>query len=692
MARRDKVADRLSMLKDIVDSSNNSRQQDLFGNEIIDLDSETPSPELTNTAKDNFQPVQHSEQTEKLSPLQRLAGSSSFESKSEQASERDGSSESRKETIPSEADNPFVIVDIPAPEKVEPSKQEIKLQQQLQAQKLQAEIQEQKRLQQEAKLRERDEQRQLQAQKKLEQKQEQEKKRQEQLQIQEHKKQEKKELREKQKLEHLANLEKSKEENRILLEAKAEQKALLLEEKRILQEQKEIDQLRLLEERKKAKEKKKALRQKKREENPPGEKIKAVFSKIGQTFIRLGKSFADFIRNFQLFETGSAPYRFLEKCKAGLKKFFSSVASFFAFVFKKKTLKILIPSLIILILAVNRLPSLIYNLVAEDDELTVFATVNEEFAGSVDETLAAYPNEDFDNDNIYNGLDDHPFDKDADRNGVIDSDTSSTFKCDSAVKLGDLTFIPKNSQCGVTDMHGFYVINGYEDNWLKIDNFSSFYPYIYANDRWEPAEYEVSSGSLLVYIPSDYCYLRLLPERSEYTSTLYLFNSEFSIDYETIGGRVIDGILTVFYPYRSDCPYDIGCRERKLPGIEAVSGDVMAAPTVTKVNTSNLSRFRQMPMNDKDLRQIYLSVSNNSTRVLSVQSDEGESLLIVYGFDYMGNLYVADYNDTTKRGKLDIKPYAQLISDAEGNITVSYTIEIKGMGADSEDSKIVLIK
>lgn len=717
MAKRDSMSDRLSQLKRLTPSSNKSSQQDLFGTEVIDLD-------LSSGKKDKRRNTQNAEQkpSERLSGeslINRMNGISSVSEQQNSLHEQGYSSSPEFHTSqpqPQTTDNPFVVIAPPEQEfPAGPSKQELKLQQQLEAQKLQAQIQEQKRLQQEAKAREREEQRQLQAQRKLAQQQEQERKRIEQekkkqeqeqqrlqqlqrqeqlrlqqLQIQEQKKAEQKRLQEEKERERLAQLEKKSEETRLRLQEKADQKAMLLEERRILQEQQRIAQMKIDEERQREKEHKRALRQKERAENPPSKKIKAFFEAIGAACFKIGSSVGNFIRNFSLFETGSAPSRFFSACGKGIKKFFAGIRSFFAFLFRWKTLRILVPVLIILTIAVNRLPSFIFNHVYKDDSLTVFGNIDKAYALSLKNTIEGYANEDFDGDGIFNSLDENPFDQDADRNGVIDSNDTLSFKCNTGVKTGDITFIPETSQCGVTEMYGYYIVNGYADGWLKIDGFSTFFPYIYDDKQWKPAEFEVNNGSLLVYIPNDYCYLRLLPERSDYISTLYIFNKELSFDYETIGGRVLDGILTVFYPYRSECPYDIGCRERTIEAIGEGDDDVMADKTYTVINKSNLSRFKQMPLTDTDLRNIYMSISHNTTRILSVQSDEGEMLLIAYGYDYMGNLYVADYNDTSKRSKIEVRPYSHLVMDEKGNLSSYCTVEISGMGI-KEGSKIVLV-
>lgn len=392
---------------------------------------------------------------------------------------------------------------------------------------------------------------------------------------------------------------------------------------------------------------------------------------------------------FHIFNKGSKAAKGVENAKTKTKNFFKA--------FTMKRVLVTLSILFIFVIAVNQLPSLIYGWVAGDkkeDKQSLIFTVDDTYADAVDKAVHDQPNEDFDNDLILNGLDEYPFDKDHDNNGIIDSDASSTFALQTPIKVDDVVYEAKSAKSGVTKYLDYYAFNGLEGEWVRIMD-CEYYPYAYYDDNWHEVEYEHKDGSTYVKIPKDYCLVKLLRQKSQELTAVYIFGKKRT-DYNTehFGGKVMAGFFTVLYPYKSDCPFKVGYREKYIEYFddEYVTQDRISSANVTKVNPNNLSRFSAMPIDANDLAVIYNRISESRASVISMQSDKGEILLIAYGYDYLGNLYVADYYDTDKKGKLDITTTAKLIKTENGDYKAYSTVSFNGAGITSDKYKAVLIK
>ena len=156
---------------------------------------------------------------------------------------------------------------------------------------------------------------------------------------------------------------------------------------------------------------------------------------------------------------------------------------------------------------------------------------------------------------------------------------------------------------------------------------------------------------------------------SEFDAILVKNDAIVAIEFKNYGGKIMAGFFTVLYPYNSDCPFKIGYREKYVEffGDEYSKQDRISSANVSKVNPNNLSRFSSMPLDETDLAVIYNRISSSKASVISMQSDKGEVLLIAYGYDYLGNIYVADYYDNEKKGKLNVTTQARLIKTENGD-------------------------
>lgn len=392
---------------------------------------------------------------------------------------------------------------------------------------------------------------------------------------------------------------------------------------------------------------------------------------------------------FHIFQKGSKAAKGVETAKRKTKGFLKAI-----------TLKRVLATLSILlvfVIAVNQLPSLIYGWFASDkkeDKQSLIFTVDDTYSDAVDKAIHDHPNEDFDNDLILNGLDEYPFDKDHDKNGIIDSDTSSTFALQTPIKVGNVVYEAKDAKCGVTQYLDYYAFNGLEGEWVRIVDCNN-YPYAYYDNTWHSVEYEHKDDSTYIKIPKDYCIVRLLEEKSKELTAVYIFGKKrTSYTTEHLGGKIMAGFFTVLYPYNSDCPFKIGYREKYVEffGDEYSKQDRISSANVSKVNPNNLSRFSSMPLDETDLAVIYNRISSSKASVISMQSDKGEVLLIAYGYDYLGNIYVADYYDNEKKGKLNVTTQARLIKTENGDYKAYSTVSLDGCGISSDKYKAVLVK
>ena len=392
---------------------------------------------------------------------------------------------------------------------------------------------------------------------------------------------------------------------------------------------------------------------------------------------------------FHIFKKGSKAAKGVETVKRKTKGFFKAFTV-------KKVLAVL-SILLVFVIALNQLPSLIYSWFAgekKEEKQSLIFTVDDTYSDSIDKAIHDYPNEDFDNDLILNGLDEYPFDKDHDNNGIIDSDTSSTFALQTPIKVGDVVYEAKDAKCGVTQYLDYYAFNGLENEWVRVVDCEK-YPYAYYDNNWHSVEYEHKDDSTYIKIPKNYCLVRLLESKSKELTAVYIFGKKRT-DYTTehLGGKMMAGFFTLLYPYNSDCPFKLGYREKYIEYFadDFVTQDRISSANVTKVNPNNLSRFSSMPIDDNDLAVIYNRIAESRASVISMQSDKGEILLIAYGYDYLGNLYVADYYDNEKKGKLNVTTQAKLIKTASGDYKAYSTVSFNGCGISSNKYKAVLVK
>lgn len=388
---------------------------------------------------------------------------------------------------------------------------------------------------------------------------------------------------------------------------------------------------------------------------------------------------------FSVFKENTKAYRTSMRIRASVKAFFSKILSFF----KSLTPKRAIISFFILffaLCAINRIPSFIYGLVkSEDKQKSNYSfVINDNFSKTSARAAIDYPNEDFDSDGIPNDSDDHPYDPDNNKDGILDSDEISKFVVGAPVKVGNLIFETDSPMSGITQYLDIYDADGLKDKWVKCD-LDERYPYAYYDGEWHEVEYEEKKDGIYFKVPADDCRIKLLGSNSDSRTSVTLFgNKLFSYSNSGISGKLLGCIFTLLYPEDNGCPLTIGYRSNYIEYFadEKNTKDIISKASVSRINEANLSRFSAETLDSDGLDIIYAQLKDGNTSLLSLQSEKGEVIAIVYGCDYLGNLYVADYRDPSVTGKLELSVTPHYIKKASGELNDISDISFEGGKVD----------
>lgn len=399
---------------------------------------------------------------------------------------------------------------------------------------------------------------------------------------------------------------------------------------------------------------------------------------------KLYKAHTSSKKHFSIFNENTKAYDTSMRIRAKIKGFFASIIS----KIRKLTLKKAVLGFLITFCAVcviNHIPNLIFNIFKSNSENANTAfVINDNFADAYSKAALDYPDEDFDADGIPNAQDDHPFDSDFNKDGIIDSDGIAKFTVGSAVKVGDLVFETDTPTSGITKYLDIYDIDGLKDKWIKCVS-SDKTPYAYYDNAWHEVECESKNGDLYLKVPEDDCKIKLLESKSESKTSVTVFGKKlFSYSNESVGGKILGAVCTLLYPKDNGCPFSIGYRTEYISYFadNKNTRDIIAKANVNKINEANLQRFSAKTLDGNGLDIIYTRLKEGKTSLLSLQSDKGEIIAVVYGCDILGNLYAADYRDLSKKTKLEISITTHLIKNGN-NILDVCDISFSGGKADS---------
>lgn len=354
-------------------------------------------------------------------------------------------------------------------------------------------------------------------------------------------------------------------------------------------------------------------------------------------------------------------------------------------------------------LAANHLPSLIYNALPEryqttsDTEYTI--TVNADTAELINQALVSNPDADFDGDGISNNEDSAPYDLDADSNGIVDGTSA-----DEAASITEETVIQSgNAQFSVTGLSGgvMYFRNMYVasiSGWIKFTGETGV-PYLYDGVHWELADSYTEGDSVFVYM-EDGNRLMFLPEASERVTSVTIFGKTFS--YAGAANEsgaanlrffrhVADTFFKSVYPKASLYAYNIGSWRNTTAYHKSLEENPTVAPSVLGSYTLTEERFMTYDNSISALEEVYALIDGGHTAVCSLQGTQGEALGIVYGYDYLGNLYVADAETQQPCGIIYITPHSQLTAGADEIMLRAYfTFEAFSFSSKNGDRLVFL--
>ena len=265
--------------------------------------------------------------------------------------------------------------------------------------------------------------------------------------------------------------------------------------------------------------------------------------------------------------------------------------------------------IITLLLSFLRIPERIGMLDKQDE---IPATPAVQLTGIYQSLLAeitdAERNNDWDGDGLENGADLYPRDIDADRNGISDGYEEKLFSTgELPIEYRNTRFVVSNSQSGISYFRGDYFISSYA-GWVAFSN-EKYTPYLLVGSEWQKAEFERIEDICYVNVPGS-CRVRFSDDKP----------NDRDVEIESIAAE---------YENRPEDRY-----------------------TVANAPLTQLER-------------IYASIDNGKTVQISILTDSGEQLLIVHGYDKLGNLIVANCESLSDAGKVTVTVKAQVFWDGQ---------------------------
>ncbi len=254
---------------------------------------------------------------------------------------------------------------------------------------------------------------------------------------------------------------------------------------------------------------------------------------------------------------------------------------------------------VVVILTALRLPERIGMIQAPAEaEVEVSVNITQRYKGLIRELLDSEQDLNWDGDGLKNGADPNPWDCDTDRNGIPDGHKPVNFiKGEVPISHNGIKAIITSSQAGFTSYRGRYYFHSVV-GWVGISGEKGT-PYYYTGTGWKKCEYE--------YI-EDICYVNI-------TGTCII---EFS---ESDKPKLQDVVLPI-------------------------------EPAECTVRPDDRYTLANSPLSLLD--KIYAKIDNGETVQVSIMTDAGEQLLIVYGYDHLGGLYVADTENRSENSKIQI--------------------------------------
>lgn len=343
-------------------------------------------------------------------------------------------------------------------------------------------------------------------------------------------------------------------------------------------------------------------------------------------------------------------------------------------------------ALFLLFVAIGQLPTAIYN--ASNSSGSSNITLDAKSLDIQQSLLEAEADKDWDMDGVLNSKDDSPFNPDADANGVLDGDANSVpISSPTTFNRENIIFVTDNPNASVTRVLDYYVFNDYK-GWVKFQNTTGTVYVSKDGYNWKQAKTQTENNDTYVGVSGD-CYLRVLSQPTYKITKINFFGLKF--DYCNAKGEkhnvgfmkgVFDVIFGTFFPKENGSSIQY-CSITKTTALQESTQDVIAPAVIGQYNLTD-ERFIKINNSISDLDKVYKLIDKDHTVLCSVQTDEGEAVLLIYGYDKMGNLYVMDSATSTVAGCIKIHPKSRIISSSNAYVLKDW-YEFSGLGFNSED-------
>lgn len=290
--------------------------------------------------------------------------------------------------------------------------------------------------------------------------------------------------------------------------------------------------------------------------------------------------------------------------------------------------------IITLLLSFLRIPERIGML---DKQNEILATPAVQLTGIyqslLSEIVDSERNEDWDGDGLENGADLYPRDIDAERNGISDGyEGKQIINGELPIAYRNTRLVVFNSQTGVVHFRGDYFVLSYA-GWMSFSNEKGT-PYLLIGAEWEKAEFEKIDDIYYINVPCT-CRIRFSEEKPN--------------------GRDIQ--------------------------IDAVAAEYENKPD---------DRYTVANAPLAQLEKIYASIDNGKTVQISILTDSGEQILLVHGYDKLGNMIVSNYESLEDAGKVTITIKAQVFWDGQ-KITMRSWFEFEWGELSSYNGNVLTI-
>lgn len=271
----------------------------------------------------------------------------------------------------------------------------------------------------------------------------------------------------------------------------------------------------------------------------------------------------------------------------------------------------------------------------------------------------------------------NPNKKDSFEKAIKSDDEKSNTDLDTPYKDEDVVLWPdsyEDKAYGVVikDFNG-YIIRNFK-GWAQFPNSIHRHVYNYKDGKLEKLKYREKEDAY--YIKED---SYIIITEKEITSN-YRFS--FAGQPYIIKNNVIGNILCFLLPEKGKTY--LKCQE--IPQLNIKEENTTTRVKVVEYSNGYEERLTKNTNTTDDLSKVWNTIRNGKCVYVSFFNEEkGESIGIIYGYDYEGNLLIADPETGTYAGKMNITLYGKKIL-RDKNIEKYTWFEFEGLGFSSENN------